>query len=1156
MKLRKKCLAATPNVFYSYYLDHLPDFCTLKIFSIFKSFNYGIEIMKCAVACINTLVLALLLTACASSDQEGNKKQDQGQDPQIPLFSLISSKHSGILFRNKLPENRYMNILTYQYYYNGGGVAIGDINNDGLPDLFFTGNISPNRLYLNLGNFQFEDITENAGIRNPSQSSWCTGANMVDINDDGWLDIYVCRSGNLQPENRKNLLFINNGDNTFIESAALYNLNDEGYSIQSTFFDFDHDNDLDMFLTNHGINYYGRDESRSQQNDLNYFAGDRLYRNDEGYFKDVSQEAGIYSRSYSFGLGLGIGDLNNDGWDDIYVSNDFYEHDYMYLNNGNGTFTESVKNATSQISYFGMGNDIGDINNDGLLDILVVDMPARDHERRLTNLAGISYDKYNEFIDKGFHYQYMYNSLNLNNGNGTFSNIAQLLNIANTDWSWAPLIVDLDNNGHKDVFISNGLRKDALNLDFINSVNTSLANKLNPEGELTDQQFMEILTKMPSQRLTNYVFANQGNFQMEEKMTEWGLNHKTFSNGAAYGDLDNDGDLDLVVNNLDDLPYLYKNNADLTDNHFIRVRLKGPAGNSLGLGSKIKVKAGGKDLFYQHYLSRGYQSSMDPVIVIGLGEADIAEKIMVEWPDGKVTTLSDQSANQEIELDYQLANSNNTSQETNEVLFEDITAQMGIEYRHRENNFDDFRYEMLLPYRQSTLGPALAVRDVNGDNLDDFYIGGAQGYSGNLYIQTSAGKFRLAGTKPWSEDKGSEDIDALFVDVDGDSDQDLYVVSGGSEYPANDAHYQDRLYLNNGDGDFTKAAPGYLPEFFTSGGAVCAADYDLDGDLDLFVGGRLVPGKYGMPAQSYLLTNEGDRFEINRNVLQEPFGMVTDALWQDLNDDQIPELVIAGEWMPVTILQSADGRLKDITGEYGLADTNGWYFSLTAADFNQDGRTDLIAGNLGLNYRYKASKESPFELVGGDFDQNNDYDAILAYHQKGNLYPFELRDKLFDQMRFIKSKFPEHQKYSKATVEELIGKVQLDQALRLKATQFASIYLENQGSRFSVKELPAPAQISVGMDLESDDFNQDGIPDLIMAGNLFHSEHQTARLDAGTGVYLENKQGEFQAIRGTGKGFWVSGDVRKMKILRTAAGKMVVVAKNQQPLQFLKVIQP
>ena len=953
---------------------------------------------------LTATLLCFLLACQPTSSVEGPKASNEQ-----PLFTKISATESGIDFINRVPEDQNRNILRYQYYYNGGGVAIGDVNWDGLPDVCFSSNMGAPTLYLNQGNLKFQKAGPEAGLDVIAGASWSTGISMVDINADGWLDIYLCRSGNLRDENRRNLLFINQRNGTFKERGAFYGLDDPGYSMHAAFLDYDKDGDLDLFLSNHGVNFYGRDPQGTNTAIRDQYSGDKLYRNDNRQFVDVTEAAGIEQKAFSYGLGIAIGDLDDNGWDDIYVSNDFFEHDYLYYNQGDGTFKQSIHEATEQTSFFSMGNDISDLNNDGLADIFVLDMTANDHRRRQTNLEGLSYQKFWEFVDKGYHYQYMFNALQVNNGNGTFSNVSRLAGVSQTDWSWAPLLADLDNDGLKDIYITNGLRKDVLNLDFINITGAELTKYAKPDGTLPKEYFLKLLEIMPSEKIQNPVYQNLGQFQFKEQSENWGLQGASFSNGASYADLDLDGDLDLVVNNMDEAAFVFQNNASATDKNWIRLKLNGPKTNPFGIGAKVTVKSVSQEQFQQLFTSRGFQSSVEPILHFGL-DADTQIDIEVRWPDGKVSTVSKVTPNQKLNINYADAVAAEPKEKDNSIpIFQEVTLtpNQGQFLQREERKFESFKNEFLLPHELSNEGPAVAQTDLNGDGLSDVYLGGAAGFAGKLGIQNETGQFQVI-RGPWEQDAASEDVDALFFDADADGDQDLYVVSGSNEFPAGDPRYQDRLYINDGNFNFTKAAAA-LPDSRLSNSSVAAADFDLDGDLDLFVGGFCEPGAYPRAPKSVLLRNEGGQFQdVTQEVFQEALapGMVRDVLWNDWDQDGDADLILAGEWMNLLFFNNENGRLKNWSQTTGLPDLSGIYFSLTAADIDQDGDDDFIVGGLGQNHRYQATPEAPIQVFAGDFDGNGQVDPVMAYTINGKTYPIYGRTVLGEQMPVIKKKFP------------------------------------------------------------------------------------------------------------------------------------------------------
>ncbi len=1120
--------------------------------------------------------LALLFAFFALFSCETNTITPKEKQDDANLFSILTPYHSGLNFTNRLRESERMNGLFYEYFYNGGGVAVGDVNNDGLADIYFTSNLEANKLFLNRGNLKFEDVTNAAGVM--GNYGFPTGVTMVDINQDGLLDIYICKSGQFSdPDKRRNELYVNqgmdqNGRLFFKEQAANYGLDIPTFSTQATFFDYDRDNDLDMFLINHGIKSFEGSRIAELANEKSDLRGERLYENIDGFYKDVTDQAKIINNNLGYCLGVGIGDFNNDHWPDVYVSIDYSGKDHLYINNQDGTFKESILVATKHISNFSMGNDVADFNNDGRMDIISVDMASEDNYGTKTSMGGMNPEKFQEVVNLDQHHQYMYNALQLNRGiaeNGfpRFSEVAQMAGIAKTDWSWAPLIFDMNNDGLKDLFISNGIKRDFRNNDFVNfrkqkdeEVKTIIRNKQTWD---IGKYVSDLLDRMPERKKPNYFYKNEGNLKFEKMNGLWVEDIPNSSNGAAYADFDNDGDLDIVVNNTDEPALIYKNNGnELVRNAFIKIKLNGPAGNLNGIGTRIEIFHDDRRQYAEQYLSRGFQSSVDRILHFGLGETKRLDKLTVIWPDGRTQTLHDELVNQTIQVNYEDADSVivNT-QSFKPEFFEDITTQFGLKHKHSENEFDDYAKESLLPHKMSRFGPALAVGDINLDGLDDFFIGGAVGEPGQLYLQLENSTFVKAQSQPWIYDKGSEDVGATFFDADNDQDMDLYVVSGGNEFSPNDPALQDRLYLNNGKGDFLPSEA--LPEIRSSGSRVVPCDFDLDGDTDLFIGGRLIPGKYPFSPKSFLLRNESTPNQVAfvdvTNKIAPPLleaGMVTDAVWTDLNGDTLPDLVIVGEWMPVMVMINVDGKYEDRTEFYGLNTQRGWWFSLRSYDFDRDGDQDLVAGNLGLNYKYKATVQEPFEVFADDFDQNGSLDVVLGYHDQGHLYPLRGRECSSNQMPFIKHRFPTYDSFAKASLGDIYEIDTRGTALNHKVYTFSTTYFENVGGGFEPRPLPRLAQISSVNSIALRDVDDNGTMDMILAGNLYASEVETTRNDASIGLLLKgDNKGNFTAVGARESGLIVEGDVKN--VLPIKLGRQwdsgLVVGKNDDYIQLIRL---
>ncbi|MDG1028368.1 MAG: VCBS repeat-containing protein [Flavobacteriaceae bacterium] len=1077
-----------------------------------------------------------------------------GCDNNEQLFTQLSPSSTGIKFQNILQETDEFNVLTYGYLYNGGGVAVGDINNDSLPDLYFTGNMVGSRLYLNNGDFKFEEIAKNAGVF--AEGNWNTGATMADVNGDGYLDIYVCKSAALNPERRRNQLFINNGDLTFTEMGKKYGVDDSGYSTQAAFFDYDNDGDLDLYILNHSTQEFAGlgKISKHNKNRKNKAYSDKLMKNDNGKFIDVSDEVGLISNVLGFGLGIAISDLNNDGWLDIYISNDYNEQDYLYFNNGDGTFKESLEDYIGHVSLYSMGSDIADINNDGFTDIMTLDM-LPEHNYRIKMTSGPdNYEKLSYLSKNGFYHQTMRNMLHLNQGGDYFSEIGQFSGISNTVWSWASLFTDLDNDGYKDLFITNGYKKDYTNMDFMNYV---VQERINEKKSNEKINLTELIKKMPSTIEENYTYKNNGDLTFTKVNKAWGLDQKTLSNGAAYVDLDNDGDMDLVVNNIDEKASIFRNNSEkLTQNNYLKIALEGEGKNKFGVGSKVKVTSGEMTQTQELLNTRGYQSSVDFNLNFGVGKSKIIDRIEVVWPNQKKQVITAVQPNQKLTL-FQKDATINVERKTltKPKLFQEATP---IDFTHKENNYNDFKREIMLPHMLSTLGPKLAVGDVNGDGLEDAFIGGAKGASGAIFLQTRLGGFVKSSKIDLESDAASEDMGAIFFDADGDRDLDLFVVSGGNEFEKTDPNLKDRLYINKGKGNFIKSK-GNLPDYVTSGSIVKAADYDSDGDLDLFVGGRILPNEYPYAPQSSLLQNNG--IGVFQDVTEsiaiglKNIGMVSDALWTDFNGDNLPDLMLVGEWMPLTLFINQNGNFENISERVGFKNSEGWWNAIEQGDFDHDGDMDYVAGNFGLNSQLKTSVKYPIGIYAKDYDNNGSVDPILSCYDEGKNYPVFSKDDIQQQLTILKNRFVKYNEYAGLTIDQVFTPKELEGAKVLYAKNFETSYIENLGNgQFKISALPKESQFSPIHGLSLGDFNQDGNLDVLLGGNFTASRVKFGHYDAIKGIcFLGDGRGQFSYLDASESGLMVSGEVRDIQKITSPNGeKYFVFSRNNNTPKIYK----
>ena len=1102
-----------------------------------------------------------------------------------PLFKLISPENSNIHFNNLIVENDSLNPIDVTNIYNGGGVGVGDFNNDGLQDIYFTGNVVSNKLYLNEGKFKFKDVTKTAGVT--GEGRWCRGVAVIDINNDGKLDMYVCVSMEKTPEKRQNLLYINEGNDKngvphFKEMAAEYGLNDTTHSTMASFFDYDNDGDLDMYLV---VNEILKTENpavfKAKITDGSSPSTGRLYRNDfnaklkHAVFTDVSKQAKVTIEGY--GHGVTIADFNKDGWKDIFVTNDFNSNDLLYINNKDGTFTDKAATYFKHTSANGMGQDVIDINNDGLSDVIELDMNPQDNYRKKMMMSANSYQNYQNSDLYGYQYQYVRNTLQINQGpriNGKdsigdpiFSDVGFFAGIAETDWSWTPLVQDFDNDGLRDIVITNGFPRDITDHDFTSFRQTSF--------NVASKEF--ILSQIPQVKIHNYAFHNKGDIRFTDESLNWGLEKPSFSNGAAYADLDNDGDMDIIINNIDDEAFVYENNSktkEVNNNHYLTVKLAGDSLNINGIGTWIELHYGGKQQVIEQTPYRGYLSTDQLDAHFGLGNVSKIDSLVIKWPNGKMQVLKNVSADKTIIINKKEALENYDWLHpllANYSQFKEMPNYLDTQFVHEQRDFVDFNIQKLLPHKFSEYGPAFAVGDIDGNGLDDMISGGASTFSAQLFLQQTNNKFVQKALLPKNilANKINSDMGLLLFDADGDGDLDLYIASGGYENKPETAAYQDKLFVNDGKGNYQLDSMA-LPQNFTSKFCVRAIDFDKDGDLDLFVSGRVEPGSYPKPVSSFIYRNDSKNGRIKfTDVTKEVagdltnIGLVCDALFTDFDNDGWPDLILAGEWMPITFLKNDKGIFKNINAATGISNQVGWWNTITAGDFDNDGDMDYIVGNMGQNSYYKATEQYPVSIYAKDFDNNGSYDAFPTMYlptsqqdETKKEYPVQTRDDAVKQMIGMRSKFQNYKSYASATIDQLFTKEQLKDALILKANNFNSCYLRNDGKgKFTLTPLVGQAQFSILNGMVAEDFDRDGNTDVVINGNDYGTEVSVGRYDALNGLLLKGDgKGNFTPQTILQSGIFIPGNGKALVKLRSSSGKYLLAGtQNRGALKFFEL---
>lgn len=1116
------------------------------------------------------VALILVPFSCTKGPNEMNIPGDETLTAKEPLLQLLPSDETGIHFENIIKETFEMNITTHINTSNGGGVAILDANKDGLQDVYFISSSGENKLFLNLGNLTFKDITSTAGLA--SAEGFEVAVTAVDINNDGYLDIYICRAGPIEDEARRNKLFVNNRDLTFTERAAEYGLDDKSASMGANFFDYDNDGDLDLYLLNYPVDFQYTSKINVKPNadstavepildPIHEYDSHRFYRNDgppgqdgKGGFKDVSREAGIWN--FGYGLSVSIEDFNQDGWMDVYVANDFIQPDLLYINNRDGTFTNQLNNYFKHTTQHSMGTDLSDYDNDGLFDLFAVDMMSRTQYRKKTLLSTNSQNKYTTLIRNGYFEPVVRNVLQHNNGNSTFSDVACMANVFDTDWSWSGLMADLDNDGWKDLLVTNGYQREVTDLDFINFKFAEIKAK----GAIKSQfeEVHDFLNMIPQYKIRDFVFRNKGDLTFEDKTGVWMTNPPTWSNGAAMADLDNDGDLDYLVNNINDEAFIYQNLAvDKNANNYLQVTCTGNGSNPLAIGTTVRIYYNNQQQYFLMTPIRGIFSSVEHLVHFGLGKTTIIDRLEVRWPDGKIQTLHQVPSNQRLHLSYTDAvTSESVPIKKTSTQFIDISKSSRLSFTHIENDFVDFESYFLMPWALSDLGPLMATADVNKDGLTDVFIGNSFGKSSGLFVQEANGTFTIVSKQQWEIDSIYEDHGAVFFDADMDNDMDLLVISGGHESISPQA-WQSRLYINDQGKNFVHAR-GAIPLLKDICLRAVAFDYDEDGDFDLLLGGRVVAGKYPSVPESYILRNDRNKFtDVTAEVSEEfgQVGMVTDLQIANIDGNPDMELVVVGEWMEISVFKFRNRKIEKADAkDYGLDKSNGFWNKLVIADLDGDGDNDLITGNIGLNSQYRSSPEHPIQCFAGDYDQNGSIDPIMTYFEGENCYPFVQKDVLIKQIPVMKKKFVFAKDYAKATIQDILSPKQLKESLLLSCYMVESGWWENKQGQFTFHAFPSQAQASPIHGIIVHDLNRDGLQDILVAGNKYRMEVETGRLDAGIGTYLQgNGKGQFTWINNLLTGIWAIHEARDLALLNSPKEKLrIIVSNNNAPIQVFE----